>query len=242
MFVTNAAPGQKNFLYHNNGDGTFTKVLDSIAVNDGVNSLATAWGDYDNDGFLDLFVSNRDGINFLYHNNGNANHWLEFRLIGTQSNRSAIGAKVRVRATINGQSFWQMREVDGGDGRRGQNSPYVNVGLGNATNADIVRIEWPSGTVQELPNVAAQQFLTVTEPGGEPQLAATQENGQVQLTLAGKQGSRYAIETSTALTGWISAGPPVTVTDPNGTLTIPAPGGAPSDPRRFYRIAHSALK
>ena len=170
----------------------------------------------------------------LYHNNGNGNHWIEFRLIGTRSNRAAIGAKVRVHATINGQSFWQMREVSGGDGNMGQNSLHVHVGLGNATNAELVRIEWPSGTVQELPNVAAQQFLTVTEPGGEPQLAATRENGQVQLTLTGKQGSRYAIETSTALNNWISAALTVTVTNANGAVTFPAPS-ATSEAQRFYR-------
>ena len=233
LFVANLL-GQNDFLYHNNGDGTFTKVLDSIAVKDGGDSRAPAWGDYDNDGFLDLFVGNGGEANLLYHNNGNDNQWIKFRLIGTRSNRAAIGAKVRVRTTINGKSIWQMREVPGGDGLRGQNSLHVHVGLGNATNADLVRIEWPSGTVQELPNVAAQQFLTVTEPGGEPRLAATRENGQVQLTLSGKQGSRYAIETSTALTNWNSAPLTVTVTNQNGAVTFPAPGGA-SDAQRFYR-------
>ena len=233
LFVANRV-GQNDFLYHNNGDGTFTKITNSIAVNDGGYSWAAAWGDYDNDGFLDLFVANIAGANFLYHNNTNDNHWLKFRLIGTRSNRAAIGAKVRVHATINGQSFWQMREVPGGDGLMGQNSLHVHFGLGNATNADLVRIEWPSGTVQELTNVASKQFLTVTEPGGEPRLAATRENGQVQLTLTGKQGSRYAIETSTALTNWTSAGLTVTVTNQSGAVTFPAPG-ATSDAQRFYR-------
>ena len=234
LFVANRFE-QNNFLYHNNGDGTFTKVLDSIAVNDGGDSWAVAWGDYDNDGFLDLFVGNLyGGANFLYHNNGNDNHWLKFRLIGTRSNRAAIGAKVRVHATINGQTFWQMREVSGGDGSMGQNSLHVHFGLGDATNADLVRIEWPSGTVQELENVASKQFLTITEPGGEPRLAATLENGQVQLTLTGKQGSRYAIESSTALPIWTSAGLTVTVTNQSGAVTVAAPG-ATSGAQRFYR-------
>jgi hypothetical protein len=87
---------------------------------DAVSSWATAWGDYDNDGFLDLFVSNTTGANLLYRNNANDNYWLKFRLIGTRSNCAAIGAKVPVHATINGQSFWQMREVSGGDGHMGQ--------------------------------------------------------------------------------------------------------------------------
>ena len=184
--------------------------------------------------FWTLFVANFGGTNFLYHNNGNDNHWIKFRLIGTRSNRAAIGAKMRLHATVNGRSFWQMREVPGGDGVSGQNSLHVHFGLGNATNADLVRIEWPSGTVQELANVAAQQFLTVTEPGGEPRLAAARENGQVQLTLTGKQGSRYAIETSTALPNWTGAGLTVTVTNQSGAVMFPAPG-ATNDARRFYR-------
>jgi hypothetical protein len=234
LFVVNRF-GENNFLYHNNGDGTFAKITAGSLVHDGGDSWSTAWGDYDNDGFLDLFVGNIEGTSFLYHNNGNDNHWLKFRLIGTRSNRAAIGAKVRVHATINGQSFWQMREVAASDGYMGQNSLHVHVGLGDATNADLVRIEWPSGTVQELPNVASKQFLTVTEPGGEPRLAATQENGQVRLTLTGKQGCRYLIETSTALPGWIITSDfTVTVTNQSGALTFPAPGAA-SDAQRFYR-------
>ena len=233
LFVANRL-FQNNFLYHNNGDGTFAKITNSIAVHDGGDSWASAWGDYDNDGFLDLFVGNFDSANFLYHNNGNDNHWLKFRLIGTRSNRAAIGAKVRVHATINGQTFWQMREVSGGDGTMGQNSLHVHVGLGNAANADLVRIEWPSGTVQELHNVAANQFLTVTEPGGEPRLTATWENGQAQLTLTGKQGSRYAIETSTALPNWQSANLIVSPTNTSGAVSFPAPDAIPGA-TRFYR-------
>ena len=72
------------------------------------------------------------------------------------------------------------------------------------------------------------------EPGGEPRLAATQENGQVQLTLTGKQGSSYAIETSIALPNWTSAALTVKVTNQNGTVTFPAPD-APSGAQRFHR-------
>ena len=139
-----------------------------------------------------------------------------------------------MRATINGKTFWQMREVSGGDGTMGQNSLDVHVGLGNATNADLVRIEWPSGTVQELVNVPANRFHTVIEPGGEPRLAATRENGQTQLTLIGKQGSRYVIESSTILTNWNRENLTVTVTNQNGTATFLAPS-ATSDAQRFYR-------
>ena len=79
----------------------------------------------------------------------------------------------------------------------------------------------------------SKQFLTVIEPGGEPQMSATRENGQVQLTLTGKQGSRYAIETSTALPNWNSANLTVTIANQNGAVTFPAPG-ATNDAQRFY--------
>src|SRR6266542_2389749 len=154
-----------NLLYHNNGDGTFAKVTTGNIVNDGGNSAGCAWGDYDNDGFLDLFVPNWQGSrpNFLYHNNGNSNAWLKVRCLGTVSNRDGIGAKVRVRAFFRGAERWQLREISGGIGF-GQ-TPYGNFGLGDATNARTVRIEWPSRLVEEFSDVAAKQALTLTEPG-----------------------------------------------------------------------------
>jgi len=84
-----------NVLYRNNGDGTFTMVGAGVGCTG--NSRGVAWGDYDNDGDLDLYVAN-DEANVLYRNNGNLNHWLQIRLHGTISNRSAIGTKVKVIA------------------------------------------------------------------------------------------------------------------------------------------------
>ena len=84
------------------------------------------------------------------------------------------------------------------------------------------------------------ELLTVTEPGGEPRLAATRQNGQVQLTLTGKQGSRYAIETSTALSNWISAGLTVTVTNRVETL-IWANAGEPARYLRAVQITPAVI-
>jgi hypothetical protein len=166
LFVANgpaSGAGQNNFLYRNNGDGTFTRVTTGTIVNDGANSDACAWGDYNNDGFLDLFVSNLNGQNnLLYRNDGNTNNWLTVRCVGRLSNKSGIGVKVRLQ-TMAG-SRWQMREISGGSGYGSQNAPYAYFGLGAATNIDIVRIEWPSGIVQQLQAVAPKQLLTVTEP------------------------------------------------------------------------------
>ena len=202
-------------------------------VNDLGYSTGCAWGDYDNDGFLDLFVSNgwvtRSENNFLYRNNGNSNNWINFKLIGTVSNRSAIGAKVRVKAIIAGRTFWQMREISGGGNYGSQNDMRPSFGLGDATNIDVVRIEWPSGTVQELHNVAAKQFLTITEP---PRLLTGKTNGTPQFTLKGGRGFSYQIETTTNLPDWSPLGS-LTITNQNGTAVISdtnAPGNL-----RFYR-------
>jgi hypothetical protein len=167
LFVANgppSGPGQNNFLYHNSGDGTFTKITTASIVDDGAISDGCAWGDYNNDGFVDLFVSNlNDQNNLLYRNDGNSNNWLTVRCVGQLSNRSGIGAKVRLKTTV--ESRWQMREISGGSGYGSQNAPYACFGLGAATNVEVVRVEWPSGVVQELRPVAPKRRLTVTEPG-----------------------------------------------------------------------------
>ncbi|MCZ7641317.1 MAG: VCBS repeat-containing protein [Verrucomicrobia bacterium] len=92
---------QKAALYHNNGDGTFTRVSE-VFTEQADSWMGSAWGDYDNDGFLDVLLLHTGPRIRLYHNLKNANHWLKFTLIGTASNRDAIGAKVRVLATIGG--------------------------------------------------------------------------------------------------------------------------------------------
>lgn len=175
----------------------FTKITTGAIVTDGGSSYSCAWGDYDNDGFIDLAVANAWGQdNFLYRNNGNANGWLLLKLVGSISSRSAIGAKVSVQAISQGKRIRQIREVSGS----GHNDLRAHFGLGDATVAETLRIEWPSGIVQELTNVAARQILTIVEP---PRLRAV-ESGRVQV-----QGARdidYAVEVSNDLTAWAGAG------------------------------------
>ena len=120
------------------------------------------------------------------------------RRIGSVSNRSAIGAKVRVKATVGGKAIEHMRELNGGT--INHNDLRAHFGLGDATVAETLRIEWPAGIVQELTNVAARQILTIVEP---PRLRAV-ESGRVQV-----QGARdidYAVEVSNDLTAWAGAG------------------------------------
>jgi hypothetical protein len=208
-----------------------------IAVDGGI-SAGCAWGDYNNDGFLDLVVANtgpdldryEEHNNYLYRNDGNTNRWLMLKLVGSASNRSAIGAKVRLMATIAGKTFWQLREISGGSGYCSQNDMRAHFGLGNATNVDLVRIEWPSGTVQELRNVAMNQILTVTEPP-RLQAAGHSSDGAFQFHLTGGIGFRYALQVSSNLTAWT---PCRTVTNTNRTILVTEPA-TPNVGQRFYR-------
>jgi hypothetical protein len=211
--VSGASVGRAlNFLYHNNGDGTFTKITSGSLANDLGNCGGAAWGDYNNDGFLDLFVANgffvESANNLLYRNNGNSNSWLNIRLIGRISNRSAIGAKIRVKATIHGKTFWQMREISGGSSFGSQNDMRANFGLGDATVAGVVRVEWPSGIVQTMTNVPAKQFLTIVEhqeqSSAPPKFTniSSSGNGVFDLSLTGEAGLLYLLEASTNLIHW----------------------------------------
>ena len=173
------------------------------------------WTDYNNDGFLDLFVSHGNGNphpNFLYQNNlpalGNENHWLKVRLEGRISNRAGIGAKVSVQATVGGRTFWQMRGISGSSiGNADGPLLIAHFGLGDTTNVTTLRVEWPSGIVQELSNVAADQHLTIVEsqvtppPGPAPAVAVANASAAgLQLTIQEPAaGARYALEASTDL-------------------------------------------
>jgi enediyne biosynthesis protein E4 len=158
----------KDILYRNNGDGTFTRILAGSLVNDNGEGAGCAWGDVNNDGFPDLYVANFQAQtpekNALYVNSGNSNQWLTIRLDGRLSNRSSIGTKVRVKAVLRGRELWQLREISGSSGYLSQHSFDASFGLADATRAGLVRIEWPSGMVQELHDVAAGQFLKIVEP------------------------------------------------------------------------------
>jgi hypothetical protein len=229
LFVANR--GGNNFLYRNNGDGTFTKITTGSVASEGGHSWGAAWGDYDNDGFLDLFVANRDGQNnFLYRNNGNANHWIKIKCVGTRSNRSAIGAKVRLKASIGGVERWQLREIGGGNGGIAQNSLDAHFGLGNATNAEVLRIEWPSGIVQEMRGLSANQFLTVTEP---PVLKVGQglTPAGFELVLVSRGGFTYDIDASTDLAKWSFV---TSLQRVNGSVQVLDPAAKGLE-HRFYR-------
>ena len=186
LYVVNAAdesqtdPYAWNILFLNAGDGTFVRLAPDAAGASGfpfVHETTGAVADYDNDGFLDIYVNDEDVLpkdsprngymrrNLLLRNARNGNHWLELRLRGTVSNRDGVGAKVYVDAG----GMKQFRDTSA---RPAQDSPVVHFGLGGASVVDTVTIKWPSGITQTLKDVAAGRIITVTEPAkpkaGEP--------------------------------------------------------------------------
>lgn len=221
-----------NRLYHNSGNSTFTRIATGPGADIANLSFGCDWGDYDNDGFLDLFVANATLLpnqspqhnNFLYHNDGNTNRWLKVKLVGTTSNRAAIGAKVRVQASFGSTTQWQLREISVGCNQSGHNL-LPHFGLRDAQQADVVRIEWPSGIVQELRNVSANQTLTITEP---PRLVATSRG---LFRIGCWLGQRFEIAASPDLVNWSSLG---LVTNQTGTLTFNDSKTA-SHALRYYR-------
>jgi hypothetical protein len=163
LFIT-FSNQQENVLFHNDGAGSFTKVTgEPVAATKG-SSEAVTWVDYDNDGDLDLFTANRsqnwgDFRNYLYQNNGTNHNWLEVRLAGVVSNAAAIGARVKVFA--GGQVL--VHDLGTSSGRDAGNPLVAHFGLGRATQADFLKVEWPSGTVQWLEGVPANQIISLQE-------------------------------------------------------------------------------
>jgi enediyne biosynthesis protein E4 len=197
-FFSTSYTTNRRCMMRNNRDGTFREVNLGDLTDDPAGWLA-GWADFDNDGFLDVVVPSGTNWKFneLYHNDGNENHWLLIKPVGTRSNRSGIGAKVRTQATIWGKGVQQMREISGtpyaGD-------PRAHFGLGDATNVTTLRIEWPSGTVQEYTNVAADQILTVWEL---PALsAAVRADGTCELTIKAEPNLGWQIKASADLLHW----------------------------------------
>jgi len=132
--------------------------LDKIQLTSPPRSIIT--GDYDNDGATDLLITQSYGPAVLLKNEGgNKNNWLRLALKGLNSNKSAIGTKVEVFS----DGIRQKYEIYGSNGYLGQNSPYLTIGLGQAKQADVVRMLWPGGVLQDEIEVAANRRQDYTE-------------------------------------------------------------------------------
>jgi len=167
IFKTNGALkhlyGHEDQLFENVGGGKFkdVSVERSEYFREEYVGRGACLGDYDNDGDFDAFVVNLDDRSiFLRNNKGNQNNWLLLKLVGTTSNHDGIGARLKVYAGGKVQTT-QKRSTTG---YLSQNDPRMHFGLAKNALVEKIEIKWPSGKLQVLENIKANQILTVKEP------------------------------------------------------------------------------
>jgi hypothetical protein len=155
-------------LFHNLGNGRFEDLSTKVgpAFREPMVARGAAYADFDNDGDLDLVITTNNGTARLLRNdNGNRNDLLRVKLVGTRSNRDAIGAKVTL-TTVNGTRLRAM--VKTGSSYLSQNEFPLTFGLGKPSNEKFVSLEivWPNGGKESIPHIAANQFVTIKEGAG----------------------------------------------------------------------------
>jgi enediyne biosynthesis protein E4 len=152
-------------LFHNNGHGGFDDVSNSAGpdIRRPVVGRGAAYADFDHDGDLDILVTENAGpARLLRNDGGNKNHWLSVRLIGRQSNRSGLGAIVRVESV--GGKQWQT--VHSGSSYCSQSDLALTFGLKQDRTVSKLTVEWPSGKVQHFENVPVDRFVSIDEATG----------------------------------------------------------------------------
>ena len=156
---------EPKLMFRNTGQGTFENVSDQLGPDFQLPrvSRGAAVGDFDNDGDQDILVSNNGQPPQLLRNDGgNAKHWLEVLLIGTVSNRDAVGARVRIHAG----NRLRQDEKKGGMSYQSAQDPRLHFGLGDCTKVDSVEVHWPSGAVSKLADIKSDQIIAIKEGEG----------------------------------------------------------------------------
>ncbi len=148
----------QNYVFRNNGDLTFTKMIDEWGFNQVINSNGAAFADLDRDGDLDVMVNNMDSVASIYRGTLAERHignYLRVQLVGKGLNTEGIGARVELRT----KQGLQMRENYKTRGYLSSMEPILHFGLGDATSVEQVKVTWPDGTKQILTSVPANQVL-----------------------------------------------------------------------------------
>ena len=168
---TEAGYAQHKLLYRNMRNGRFEEVTDQggPGITAAVAARGCAFGDFDNDGDIDVVVNVVNGLpQLLRCDSSSGNNWIKVKLIGTKSNRSAIGARLICTATFPGESkpHRQIDEVRSGGGYFSQSDLRIHFGLGKAAKVDLLEIRWPSGQVEVLKDLTVNELVVIKEGSG----------------------------------------------------------------------------
>ena len=165
LFRAGSTHAQRKLLFLNTNGRRFAEISQQSGsgfAKDGVGRTLIG-GDIDNDGDIDLVVTNNGGAaEILRNTGGKARNAIEIRVVGTRSNRDGLGA----RLTITAGGRTQVREIKSGSSYLGQNDLRAHVGLGEAARVDRIDVRWPAGQTESIRDVAANQIVTVTEGKG----------------------------------------------------------------------------
>jgi tetratricopeptide (TPR) repeat protein len=147
-------------VWRNEGNEVFTEVAEELGLADIRDGRGLAIADFDNDGDLDVYISNQGQESVFYRNDiGNRNNWLQIELTGTNCNRDAVGTRV----TVVCGDLSQIRELNGGNGDHSQCPYRMHFGLAQHEQIDYIEIRWPTGYVERFENLRSNQLLRYTE-------------------------------------------------------------------------------
>jgi hypothetical protein len=190
-----------NLFYENNGNKQFTRIS-SGDVSTG-NGQSSAVADYDNDGDMDILVVRSDDNHILLENQSADRHWIAIRCIGSDANRSAIGAQITVDALIYGRDIRQIRQISAQTGHSSMDSQIMLLGLGDQALIDQIMVNWPGGHVSRLQQVRSDQYITIIENESSPLKSLTASPlHQIVSALAASLSIKVIVENESMPLTW----------------------------------------
>ena len=165
LFDASTSYPQRNQLFRNEGQRRFVEISDASGAGLSIVKVSrgAAFGDYDNDGDVDIFVVNSVGrADLLRNDGGNEHNWFQVRVVGVESNRDGVGARIE----LNAGGLRQIREIKSGSGLYSQNDLHASFGLGKNESIEQLVVRWPSGTVDRMSQLAVNQRVVIEEGRG----------------------------------------------------------------------------
>lgn len=169
--------GQQKQLWINKRDGSYREVSRQAGAPllDTQSARGASFADFDNDGDMDIYVAHNNGLGQFLVNSDKGNNWLGIKLVGTKSNRDAIGTKV----TVHTAATKQQRTVSSGDGALSDSDRRLHFGLGATNKIERLEVRWPNGRIQTFDDIPISNYLLITEGDSDFALISTQKQSGI---------------------------------------------------------------